>query len=97
MDLEANLYLNDILESFWTNPQYRITLTEPDDGDKDGICQVIVGLMQKDRRKARAQGQDNYAIGYMMYKVKFTRVFFKNLLSCGAPNYVLDLNSGVNQ
>ena len=60
---------HDILESFWTNPQYRVTLTEPDDGDKDGICQVIVGLMQKDRRKARAQGQDNFAIGYMMYKV----------------------------
>ena len=59
-----------VAESFWTNPQYRVTLEEPDDGDKDGICQVIVGLMQKDRRKARAQGQDNYAIGYMMYKVR---------------------------
>ena len=46
-----------------------MTLNEPDDGDKDGICQVIVGLMQKDRRKARAKGEDNFAIGYMMYKV----------------------------
>ena len=25
--------------------------------------------MQKDRRKARAKGEDNFAIGYMMYKV----------------------------
>ena len=46
-----------------------MTLNEPDDGDKDGVCQVIVGLMQKDRRKARAKGEDNFAVGYMMYKV----------------------------
>ena len=62
-------YLFTTTESFWTNPQYRVTLNEPDDGDKDGVCQIIVGLMQKDRRKARAKGEDNFAIGYMMYKV----------------------------
>ena len=55
--------------SFWTNPQYRLTVEDPGEDDEDGLTQVIVGLMQKDRRKAKSQGEDYLTIGYMMYKV----------------------------
>ena len=56
------------LGSFPANPQYRVTVTDPDD-DGDNLCTVIVGLMQKDRRKKREQGLDMLTIGYSIYKV----------------------------
>ena len=55
-------------ESFWTNPQYRMTLTDPDD-DEDDLCTTIVALLQKDRRKKRHEGLDMLTIGYVIYKV----------------------------
>ena len=57
------------LGSFPANPQYRVTVTDPDD-DGDNLCTVIVGLMQKDRRKKREQGLDMLTIGYCIYKVR---------------------------
>ena len=58
-------------ETFWTNPQYRVTVTDidDDDDDDDDLSTVIVGLMQKGRRKLRNQGKDNISIGYSIYKV----------------------------
>ena len=56
-------------ETFWTNPQYRVTVTDIDDDDDDDLSTVIVGLMQKGRRKLRNQGKDNISIGYTIYKV----------------------------
>lgn len=35
----------NFLNSFWMNPQYVMTLKDPDDGD--GLCTVIVSLIQK--------------------------------------------------
>lgn len=58
------------IDTFWTNPQYRLTVTDPDDDDDDNLCTVIVGLMQKDRRKKREQGLDMLTIGYCIYKVR---------------------------
>ncbi len=66
--------------SFWTNPQYRLTVEDPGEDDEDGLTQVIVGLMQKDRRKAKSQGEDYLTIGYMMYKVGMN-----NADSCNRP------------
>ncbi|KAM4042639.1 calpain-8-like [Anomaloglossus baeobatrachus] len=59
--------------TFWTNPQFRIKLEEPDD-DHDGAshepcCTVIVGLMQKNRRRQRKLGEDLLTIGYALYRV----------------------------
>ncbi|KAI3363081.1 hypothetical protein L3Q82_011740 [Scortum barcoo] len=46
--------------TFWMNPQFVIKLDEendnPDDGDKG--CTLIVGLMQKNRRRMRKNGGD---------------------------------------
>ena len=44
------------LESFWHNPQYRITLTDPDDDDDENKCTVIIALMQKNRRSKKTNG-----------------------------------------
>lgn len=58
----------NFLETFWTNPQYRMTLTDPDD-DEDDLCTTIVALLQKDRRKKRKEGLDLLTIGYVIYKL----------------------------
>jgi len=55
-------------ETFSTNPQYRVTLTDPDD-DEDDLCTILIGLLQKDRRKKRKEGLDMLTIGYVIYKV----------------------------
>ena len=55
--------------TFWTNPQYRVTIPEADDDDEEGEGGIIVGLMQKDRRKMRKEGKDNITIGYAIYRV----------------------------
>ncbi|XP_075194084.1 calpain-8-like [Anomaloglossus baeobatrachus] len=60
--------------TFWTNPQFRIKLEEPDD-DHDGAshepcCTVIVGLMQKNRRRQRKLGEDLLTIGYALYRLQ---------------------------
>ncbi|XP_056424398.1 calpain-8-like isoform X2 [Hyla sarda] len=59
--------------TFWTNPQFRIKLDEPDN-DQDGTsqdpsCTIIVGLMQKNRRRQKKLGDDLLTIGYALYKV----------------------------
>ncbi|XP_028325370.1 calpain-2 catalytic subunit-like [Gouania willdenowi] len=55
--------------SFWTNPQFVIKLEEmdeePDDGE-DG-CTVIVGVMQKNKRRRRKMGEDMETIGFAIY------------------------------
>ncbi|GJQ77204.1 hypothetical protein Trydic_g14875 [Trypoxylus dichotomus] len=55
------------LETFWHNPQYRVTLTEVDEGDEDGKCTLIVALMQKNRRSQRNMGIDVLTIGFAIY------------------------------
>ncbi|XP_040286486.1 calpain-8-like [Bufo bufo] len=59
--------------TFWTNPQFQVKLEEPDD-DHDGhshdpCCTVIVGLMQKNRRRQKKLGEDLLTIGFALYKV----------------------------
>ena len=62
--------------SFWTNPQFKIHIDEGDDDDDDGNQTIIVGVMQKDRRKMRNQGGDNHTIGYAIYGVSKTLHIF---------------------
>ncbi|KAG8539096.1 hypothetical protein GDO81_021456, partial [Engystomops pustulosus] len=59
--------------TFWTNPQFRIRLEEPDD-DHDGAshepcCTAIVGLMQKNRRRQKKLGEDLLTIGFAIYGI----------------------------
>jgi len=57
------------LETFWTNPQFRMTLTDPDDEDDDDLCTALVAVLQKDRRKKRKEGLDLLTMGYVIYKL----------------------------
>ncbi|XP_020282744.1 calpain-A-like isoform X3 [Pseudomyrmex gracilis] len=56
------------LETFWHNPQYRITLEYPDDDDDK--CTVIVALMQKNRRAQKRMGADCLTIGFAIYHLQ---------------------------
>ncbi|XP_014489405.1 PREDICTED: calpain-A-like isoform X3 [Dinoponera quadriceps] len=58
------------LETFWHNPQYRITLEHPDDDDDDK-CTVIVALMQKNRRAQKRMGADCLTIGFAIYHLEY--------------------------
>lgn len=57
--------------TFWTNPQFRITLEDSNEDCKgesgEPLCTVLVSLMQKERR--RKKGGDLLTIGYYIYKV----------------------------
>uniref|UniRef100_A0A0K8TLH3 Putative cytosolic ca2+-dependent cysteine protease calpain n=1 Tax=Tabanus bromius TaxID=304241 RepID=A0A0K8TLH3_TABBR len=55
------------LETFWHNPQYVITLEDPDEDDDDGKCTVIIALMQKNRRSRKNVGVDCLTIGFAVY------------------------------
>jgi len=61
--------------TFWTNPQYKVSVVDPDSDDEDGNGSVIIGLMQKDRRKMRREGKNELTIGYAVYMVRFTIVW----------------------
>ncbi|XP_009642449.1 calpain-9 isoform X2 [Egretta garzetta] len=56
----------NFLETFWTNPQIKLHLTEKDDGQDD--CTFIAALMQKDRRKLKKLGAKMLTIGYSIYE-----------------------------
>jgi len=43
---------------------------DPDSEDDDGNGSVIIGLMQKHRRKLRREGKHELTIGYAVYEVR---------------------------
>lgn len=65
------LYIPLCVDTFWTNPQYRLRLQEEDD-DQDNsevACSFVVALMQKNRRKERKLGANLFTIGFSIYEV----------------------------
>ncbi|CAH8490324.1 unnamed protein product [Schistosoma turkestanicum] len=59
----------NFLDTFWTNPQYVVSVEDPDENDDENKGTLIVGLMQKNRRKMRKEGADLLTIGYAVYKL----------------------------
>jgi calpain len=59
-----------VTDSFWTNPQYVVEVTDADEDDNENLGTLIVGLMQKERRKKRKEGVDLLTMGYAVYKVR---------------------------
>uniref|UniRef100_A0A3Q2YWE1 Calpain 2, (m/II) large subunit b n=1 Tax=Hippocampus comes TaxID=109280 RepID=A0A3Q2YWE1_HIPCM len=57
--------------TFWMNPQFVIKLDPEDDDPDDGEvgCSLVLGLIQKNRRKLRKQGEDMHTIGFAIYEV----------------------------
>lgn len=49
-----------------------ITLDEEDDDPDDGEagCSLVVGLIQKNRRRMRKMGQDMHTVGFAIYEVR---------------------------
>ncbi|CAN9510006.1 unnamed protein product [Ophioblennius macclurei] len=57
--------------TFWTNPQFVIRLNEEDDDPDDGEsgCSLVIGVIQKNRRRMRKMGKDMQTIGFAVYEV----------------------------
>lgn len=55
------------LDTFWHNPQYVVSLEDPDENDDDGKCTLIVALMQKNRRSRQNMGVECLTIGFAIY------------------------------
>uniref|UniRef100_A0AAQ5XMZ4 Calpain 11 n=1 Tax=Amphiprion ocellaris TaxID=80972 RepID=A0AAQ5XMZ4_AMPOC len=85
--------------TFWINPQYKITLLEEDDDPEDDevACSFLVALMQKDRRRYRRQGQDMHTIGFALYEYKgcqnvhLKKNFFLSHSSCARSETFINL------
>ncbi|KAM4584699.1 calpain-9 [Odontesthes bonariensis] len=54
------------IDTFWTNPQFRLELEDAD--DDDDVCSVVIALMQKNRRKLRKEGLDLETIGFAVFE-----------------------------
>uniref|UniRef100_A0AAX7V8H5 Calpain 1, (mu/I) large subunit a n=1 Tax=Astatotilapia calliptera TaxID=8154 RepID=A0AAX7V8H5_ASTCA len=82
--------------TFWINPQYKVTLLEEDDDPEDDevACSFLVALMQKDRRRYRRQGQDMHTIGFALYEPAYVfepKNFFLSHSSCARSETFINL------
>ncbi|XP_069811418.1 calpain-8-like [Dendropsophus ebraccatus] len=91
--------------TYWTNPQFRVKLEEPDHdhsgSSRDPSCTVIVGLMQKNRRRQKKLGEDLLSIGYALYRVPkelqnqtdihLNREFFQKTTAAGRSDTYINM------
>ncbi|XP_062244252.1 calpain-1 catalytic subunit-like [Platichthys flesus] len=95
--------------TFWINPQYKISLLEEDDDpeDEEASCSLLVALMQKDRRRYRSHGQDMHTIGFAIYEipdelqghpsVHMKKEFFLRHSSCARSESFINLREVSNR
>ncbi|OZC04845.1 calpain family cysteine protease [Onchocerca flexuosa] len=84
------------LNTFANNCQFAMTLSNPNPEDEDGLCTVIIAVLQKNRREMKRQGFDNLAIGFAVYEVDeiyghLDRNFFASQKSCGRSAAFINL------
>jgi len=58
------------LSTFAQNPQFLISLEDPDDGDEENKCTVIINLMQKGRRALMDDGLELLSVGFCVYAIR---------------------------
>ena len=56
------------LETFHLNPQFHVTLTDPDEFDDYDLCTLLVSLIQK--RDRNQDNQELLSIGFVIYRIK---------------------------
>jgi hypothetical protein len=62
--------LGKLLENFWKNPQYLVTVSLADDGNRDQLCTMIIFLMLKIPHERRLRhGEDQICFQFRVYKV----------------------------
>ena len=49
----------------------RVKLEDPDSDDEEDNCTLVIGVIQKHRRKIKKLGAQNLTIGFSIYKVGF--------------------------
>jgi calpain len=85
------------VDTFWLNPQYVVSLKEPDVGDQEGLCTVVVSLMQKNRRIRKNAEIGFLHMGFAIYKVTDAQLkekpmkkdfFLYNMSVAQAPTFV---------
>ncbi|XP_065056554.1 calpain-9-like isoform X1 [Rhopilema esculentum] len=56
-------------DSFHANPQFKVKLEDPDSDDEEDNCTLVIGVIQKNRRKIKKLGAQNLTIGFAIYKL----------------------------
>lgn len=85
------------INTFASNPQFLIGLEDPDEGDADNKCTVIINLMQRGRRAMRDEGLDLLTVGFVVYHLKaapdgrLDTAFFKYNASCARSKAFINL------
>ena len=85
------------IETFADNPQFLVSLEDPDESDDENKCTMIVNLMQKGRRAMRDEGLDLLSCGFAIYSLRdeapgrCTTDFFRYNASCARSKAFINL------
>ena len=87
----------NFIETFADNPQFLVSLEDPDESDAENKCTMIVNLMQRGRRAMRDEGLDLLSVGFAIYALRdaepgrCTADFFRYNASCARSNSFINL------